>query len=194
MLKKLGLGSLALVATLVASVAVAGLWNNFPKVGGARYCITTVNGVCQQYVPAGPTTLTGNETVPLDTNLGSGANPQTVIANIGKLGAGKTTYNTPVTTDSITIDAQTRQLIVTPAGTIAAMTLVFPTATLLAEADGQRFGFCTTQIITTLTVTAGSGTTVSNAPSAMLVPVATGGASCVEWIYSLSNTTWYRVQ
>jgi len=191
MFKKL---ALALVAVTIGGFATAGIWNNFPKVGGAAYCITTVNGVCQQTVPAGPSALTGNETIPLDTNLPSGQMPQTVIANIGKLGAGKTTYNVPVTTDSITIDAQTRQLIVQPAGTIAAMTLVFPAATTLTEADGQRFGFCTTQIITTLTTTAGAGTTVLNAPTAMLVPVATGAGSCVEWIYRLSNTTWYRVQ
>lgn len=184
----------SLVALAFAGMATAGIWNNFPKVGGAAYCITYVNGVCQQTVPAGPSALTGNETIPLDTNLPNGRMPQTVIANIGKLGAGKTTFNTPVTTDNVTIDAQTRQLIVTPAGTIAAMTLTFPAASTLTEADGQRFGFCSTQIITTLTVTAGSGTTVSNAPTAMLVPVATGAASCVEWIYRLSNTTWYRVQ
>lgn len=193
MFKRIALAVFALVVT-GALMATAGLWNNFPKIGGAAYCITTVNGVCQQTVPAGPATLTGNETIPLDTNLPNGQMPQTVIANIGKLGAGKTTYNVPVTTDSVTIDAQTRQLVIIPAGTIAEFTLVFPAASTLTEADGQRFGFCTTQIVTTLTVTNGAGTTVLNAPSAMLVPVATGAASCVEWIYRLSNTTWYRVQ
>lgn len=194
MLKRIGLGLFALVATAGIMAAVAGLWNNFPKLGGAAYCITTVNGVCQQTVPAGPSAITGNETVALDTNLSNGQMPQTVIANIGKLGAGKTTYNVPATGASITVDAQTRQLVVIPAGTIAELTVVLPAATTMTEADGQRFGFCTTQIVTTMTVTAGAGTTVTNPPTAMLVPVATGAASCVEWIYRLSNTTWYRVQ
>ena len=85
-------------------------------------------------------------------------------------------------------------MLIQPAGTIAAFTVVFPAATTLTEADGQLFGLCTTQIVTALTVTAGAGTTVSNAPTALLVPVATGAGSCVEWIYRLSNTTWYRVQ
>lgn len=193
MFKRISLTVFAFLA--IGGLAAAGIWNTtFPRVGGAAYCASYNNGVCSQTIPAGPTTLTGNETIPADTNLGSGQQPQTVLIPIGKFGAGKTTFNTPVTTDSITIDAQTRQLVVTPAGTIAAMTLVFPAATTLTEANGQRFGFCTTQIITTLTTTAGAGTTVSNAPTAMLVPVATGGASCVEWIYRLSNTTWYRVQ
>lgn len=187
--------ALAAALLIVSGAAIAGLWNTtYPRVGGAAYCASYNNGVCSQTIAAGPTTLTGNETIPADTNLGSGQQPQTVLVPIGKLGAGKTTYNVPVTTDSVTIDAQTRQLVIIPAGTIAAFTLVFPAATTLTEADGQRFGFCTTQIVTTLTTTAGAGTTVLNAPTAMLVPVATGAASCVEWIYRLSNTTWYRVQ
>ena len=45
-----------------------------------------------------------------------------------------------------------------------------------------------------LDFTAGSGTTVNNKPTALLVPVTTGGASCVEWVYRATNTTWYRVQ
>lgn len=185
----------ALLACCFGGLAFAGIWNeSYPIVGGSSYCASKVNNVCNSTIAAGPTVLTGNETIPADTGLTSGQVPQTVLIPVGRLGAGPTTYNTPVTTASITITANTRRLIVTPAGTIAEMTLVFPTSTLLANADNQLFGFCTTQIISALTVTAGSGTTVSNAPTAMLVPVATGAGSCVEWIYRLSATTWYRVQ
>jgi hypothetical protein len=77
-------------------------------------------------------------------------------------------------------------------GTVTALTITTPASTNLIE--GQLFGICTNNIITTLTVTAGSGTTVSLAPTALLVPVITGAASCVEWVYRVSNTTWYRVQ
>jgi hypothetical protein len=191
-IKTLFLAGLALIAS---SAVMAGIWNNsFPIVAGSSYCSTTTNGTCTNTVAAGPTALTGNETIPADTNLASGAQPQTVLIRPGQLGAGPTTYNTAVNGDSLTITNTTRRLIITPAGTIAGFTLVFPAATTLTQADNQLFGFCTTQIVTSLTVTAGSGTTVSNAPTAMLVPVATGGASCVEWVYRLSNTTWYRVQ
>lgn len=194
-MNRIKLTLLAIIGVLLGSAAIAGIWNeSYPIVAGSSFCASTVNNTCVNTIPAGPTALTGNETVPADTNLTQGRTPQTVQVPIGQFGAGPTTYNTPVTTDSITITNTTRRLIVTPAGTIAAMTLVFPAATTLTQADNQLFGFCTTQIITTLTITAGSGTTISNGPTAMLVPVATGAASCVEWVYRLSNTTWYRVQ
>lgn len=192
--KILGVAS-AVIGVCLAGGVIAGQWNNsFPIVGGSSYCATTVNAVCTSTIPAGPSVLTGNEVVPADTNLSGGRNPQTVVIPVGRLGAGPTTYNVPVTTDSVTITNTTRRLIIEPAGTIAAFTVVFPAATTLTQADGQLFGLCTTQIVTTLTTTAGAGTTVANAPTALLVPVATGAASCVEWIYRLSNTTWYRVQ
>lgn len=196
-----GLGAAALL--LASSLALgAGLFPGLPIVGGASYC-SSVSGTggggqfgstCNVTVPAGPSALTGNELIPADTQLPSGQSPQTVAIPTSRLGAGPTTYVVPLTGESATITNTTRRLNINPAGTIAAFTLVFPAASTLTQADGQLFGFCTTQIVTTLTVTDGAGTTVLNKPSAMLVPVATGGASCVEWQYRLSNTTWYRVQ
>jgi hypothetical protein len=124
--------------------------------------------------------------------LANGAQPQTVNISPASIGAGPTQYSVPVTTNTVTILPTTRQVIVNPAGTIAALTIVTPAAA--AMVDGQRIGFCTTQIISTLTTTAGTGVTVANAPTAMLVPVASGAASCVEWIYVASQTTLFRVQ
>lgn len=186
---------LALIATVMAAGAIAGIWNNsFPIVGGASFSCGSVNAVSNCTVAAGPTAITGNETVPADTNLSSGGMPQTVQIPIRQIGGGLTTYNVPVTGDSVTITNLTRQLMINPAGTLANFTIVFPAATTLTASGNTRFGFCTTQIISTLTLTAGSGTTIANGPTAMLVPVATGAASCVEWIYQLSGTTWFRTQ
>lgn len=189
----------AVAAALIASLAVAvadGYFPNFPIVGGASYCggyaTGTTGQVCNQTVPAGPTALTGNETVIADTHLGSGQSPQTVAIDVSSLGAGPTQYSVPVAAGSITIAAGTRQVIIEPAGTLATLTLVFPAAASLTE--GQRFGFCTTQIITALTITNGSGATVVNPPSAMAVPNLLGQASCVEWVYVASTTKWYRTQ
>lgn len=202
---------LAAVSLLAAAVAssvayAAGLFPGFPIVGGASYCssysgtgsgsITQGNFVnsstCNVTVPAGPAALTGNELIPADTQLPSGQTPQTVLIDVTMLGAGPTQYSTPLTGTTTTVNTGTRQVIINPAGTIAAHTLTLPAATGLIE--GQRLGFCTTQVVTALTVNAGSGTTVSNAPTAMLVPVATGAASCVEWVYVASATTWFRTQ
>lgn len=186
-------GAVALLGVSTVAFA-AGMFSNLPIVGGAAYCaLYAGDGVtCTGNVPAGPTALTGNELIPADTGIAGGASPQTVLIDVSTLGAGPTQYSTPLTGATTTVAAGTRQVIIEPAGTIATHTLQLPAATGLTE--GQRLGFCTTQIVTTLTVTAGAGSTVANAPTAMLVPVATGAASCVEWIYVKSLTKWMRVQ
>lgn len=187
----------ALALLFVAPVAIAGFWNNsWPIISGASYCAGystgTTGQVCVTTVPAGPTVVTGNELIPVDTALSSGQSPQSALMKVLSIGGGATQYSAPLTGTTTTVANTTRQVIIEPAGTIAAHTITLPTAASLT--DGQRLGFCTTQIVTALTVTAGSGTTVMNAPTAMLVPVATGAASCVEWIYVTAHTKWYRVQ
>lgn len=188
-MKKLLIALFALTA--LTATANAQLWPNAPIVNGLSYCSATNNAVCTNTVPAGPA-LTGNETIPADTNLANGQQPQSVKIPMSVLGVGTTQLVVPLTGATVTATSLNRQILIQPAGTIAALTLVMPAATGLK--DNQRLGVCTTQIVTTLTVTAGSGTTVLNAPTALLVPVATGAGSCVEFIYQQANTTFYRVQ
>ncbi len=184
--------TLVIVATVGIAAALAQTFApNMPIIGGSSYCSSTVNAACVNTVPAGPA-VTGLEYIPADTGLLQGANPQSGKFSILTLGGGVLTYNVPVTGDTITLTNVTRQLIVNPAGTIAALTIVLPAATTLL--NGQRLGICGTQIVTTLTMTAGAGTTISNAATAMLVPVATGAASCPTWTYRTADTTWYRTQ
>lgn len=183
--------TLAILAVASIAALAQTFAPNMPNIGGPAYCSSTVNAVCVNTVPAGPA-VTGNETIPADTNATQGQQPQSGRFTLPALGGGTLDYSVPVTTNTVTAACTTRQVIVEPAGTIAALTLVTPASTCLV--NGQRLGFCTTAIISTLTTTAGAGTTVSLAPTAMLVPVVTGAASCVEWIYRTANTTWYRVQ
>lgn len=195
-LSRLTLALAALIATAGVAALAQTFAPNMPIIGGASYCGGYSSGptgqVCSVTVPAGPTVQTGDETIPVDTNLTGGQQPQSAKVKITTVGGGKTLYSAPLTGVTQTLTAGIRQVVIEPAGTIAAHTLVFPAASTLT--DGQRLGFCTTQIVTALTTTAGSGTTIMNAPTAMLVPVATGAASCVEWIYVTSTTKWYRVQ
>ena len=176
--------------------AIAQNWGGLPIVGGGSYCFSTVNAVCQQTVPAGPA-ITGNETIPLDTNLANGAQPQSGKISLPALGAGTLVVSVPVTTDTLTITSQERQRIVNPAGTIAALTINLPAASA-SMTNGQRIGICGSQIVTTLTMGAGTGNTFNTtAPTAMLVPVVTGAASCFEFIYGKTSNTvgiWYRTQ
>lgn len=191
MFKKLGLSLAALLATVGIVIAAGSFTQNLPIIGSPSYCGSTENTTCVLTVPAGPA-LTGNETIPVDTNLAAGAGPASVAVDVTSLGAGPYQYNAPLTGASLTLTAQQRRLIIEPAGTIAALTVVFPAAAGLV--DTQLMGICTTQVVTALTTTAGSGTTILNAPTALLVPVATGAGSCVEWVYRQTNTSWYRVQ
>lgn len=197
-MKKLLLASVFLAGSIIAALA-AGAFNGFPEIGdltGTTNCLSFGNnGVCNQWSPAGPATITGNEQIPADS--GTNTQPVTVLIPPAALGAGPYVYNAPLTGASITVTNLQRRLILEPAGTIAALTVVLPAAnagSTNALIDNQLFGLCTTQVVTALTVTAGTGTTVLNAPTALLVPVATGAGSCVEWVYRQSNTTWYRTQ
>jgi hypothetical protein len=196
-LTRLWVGAAALLALTVVAHA-EGMFAKLPIVGGAAYCALFAGDgtTCAANVPAGPTALTGAERIPADTRITGGQSPQTVLISPAVLNAGPTQYSVPVTTNSITIAAATRQVIVNPAGTIAALTLVFPPAAALVE--GQRIGFCSTQVITTLTTTAGTGLTLSSAPTAMVASGAAGSingsAICVEWVYVASQTTLFRTQ
>jgi hypothetical protein len=209
MLKKLGLTILGLIA--VSGVAVAqyttqsgGQGAGFPtlNVPADTQCTSYGNPVggtarCIVYAPAGPTALTGYETFLSDTHAPNGAIPQTMNVPLTAIGGGKLTVIAPLTGDSVALDAQTRQVIVNPAGTIAALTLTMPAASA-TMVDGSRIGICGTQIVTALTLAAGTGNTFNPAvQTAMLVPVVTGAGSCTEYIYSKTSATagvWFRTQ
>lgn len=194
MLKRLSLAAIAVTA-FAALVSAQTFAPNFPILGGASYCDSTQNStgqnVCTNTVPAGPA-MTGLETLPADTNPTAAGGIQSVKVPFPAVGIGPYVYNAPLTGATITMTNLQRRLIIDPAGTIATLTVVFPAATTLV--DGQLFNMCTTQIVTTLTMTAGSGTTITNPLTAMAVPETVGGASCPGWIYRTANTTWYRMQ
>jgi len=199
---KRSLYALVAAAALALGVGAAiadGYFPGFPLVGGpagcAGYATSGVPGTtptCTSPVPAGPSALTGNETIVADTHLPSGQAPQTVAIDISTLGAGPYQYSVPLTGTSITVLPGTRRVQIEPAGTLAALTFVFPAASTLL--DNQLLGLCSTQIITALTLTAGSGTTIMNGPTAMAIPPATGAGTCYEWFYNATTTKWYRTQ
>jgi len=205
MFKKLGLALLALAALAGASYA-----QYTTQAGGQGAGLPTVNvpadtqclrygngGVCSAYAPAGPTAITGYETVIGDTHSAAGSVPQTVNIPLTAIGGGKLIVSAPLTGATINLDAQTRQLIVNPAGTIAALTVNMPAASA-TMVNGSRIGICGTHVVTALTLGGGTGNTFSpTQPTAMLVPVVTGAASCFEFIYSKTSETagvWYRTQ
>lgn len=200
MLKKLSLSIFALVAAVGIAYA-GGAFQGYPVIGAdGTVCLSFGNNsVCNQFQPAGPSIVTGAETFPADTNaVGAGSiqNPSTVDISLPAIGAGPYQYAAPLTGASLTMTNLQRRLIIDPAGTIAALTVVFPAVGSGSSVlvDGQLIGICATQIVTALTLTAGSGTTILNAPTALAIPPATGAGTCYEWVYRKANTSWYRNQ
>lgn len=145
-------------------------------------------GIYDQY-PAGPSP-TGAESFAADTNLSGGRNPQTGRYTFQQLGLGAMQYAAPLTGTTVAVAAGTTNMVLDPAGTIATLTLTLPAASLLQ--DGQILRISSSQTVTALTVTPGSGTTVSNTPTA--ITISATGPYGYEFVYRAANTKWYRVQ
>lgn len=91
-------------------------------------------------------------------------------------------YYVPTTGSTITAGAGLFAAVSEPANPLDSLNLVLPPLPL----DGQVFEFSTTQTITALNVTGGTGETVLGG-SQMLT--ANGG---VSWRYCAATTKWYR--
>ncbi len=91
-------------------------------------------------------------------------------------------YNVPLTADTYTVAAGVDNVVFKPAGTIAALTVVYPTT----PANGTTLAIMSTQIVTALTNTGGGSDTVSGALSALAVNTP------FKMIYRTADTTWYR--
>lgn len=83
----------------------------------------------------------------------------------------------PLTTETVTILATQNRVIINPAGTIAAATIVFPTGSF----DGQTLDITSTKAITTVTT---SGATLVTALTAM-----TAGQK-LRYIWSATLAKW----
>lgn len=87
-------------------------------------------------------------------------------------------------TSNQALGANTHGIIIDPGSTTTAQTVTLPTSSNSANGEVIKV-ICGTNGITTLTVSAGSGTTV----------VGGGAMSCIataySWIYRSANTTWY---
>ena len=89
---------------------------------------------------------------------------------------------TMVSGNSTTIANGTHRTLLDAAATIAAYTVVFPTSPV----DGEEHIITTTQTITALTLTAGSGTSFARA-----TPTTLAANGRIAYIYRAANTSWY---
>lgn len=141
-------------------------------------------------------TQTGNETIPVDTNLTQGLNPASEVFSLAQLNL--LPYVLEVlaasSTQSIgTISANVGTVVFDSTATITRVDLSLPTTPL----DGYTLRLATDVNITTLTVGAPNGQTVKNAPTTLLSPSASTavlGPTGVVYLWRLANATWYRLQ
>lgn len=166
--------------SLPAFALAAGLWQGFPIVGGASYCGSTVNGVCSQTIAAGPTTFTGIEVVPMDTQLAGGSQPQTVIAKITAFGQGANSIVTSPATATIPASTPLYFLNGTQA---SAFTITMPA---VPNQNDIQIVACTAATAGVLTVAANTGQTLNGNPNAACVASVT-----YKWIFL--GTVWFRV-
>ena len=207
MLKKSGLFILAVGLTASAALG-AGYYSGLPGVGVSANtnCLSYGNNnVCNQYQPAGPATLTGNEQIPADTGLN---NPATVLipSNLFGNGYGNTTiFSTTGTTAAVVVADGVSNFIYTGAGTAT-----FTSFKLAANPINNQLN-CLVDAgtgVLTLSAVAASANNFGNTPTVVgvtptSIPVATavGTAGTVTlssncWLYQAgaSNTgIWYRV-
>lgn len=189
------LGAFAAIA--LGGLALAqgqGILGNFPVVGGSSYCVSTVNGVCQQTIPAGPTSLTGNETFVANTNLSQGRSPQTVLVKPAALGANPVTFVTvsgavPSGISASNIDGG---VVYTSAATITSANVTLPASAM----NGQLYYISSNRTITTLSVTAASGDSLATntAPTTLTASTSTPNGYTFICEKSSSACIWHRLQ
>ena len=83
----LGIASFAaLIGVAHSQGGTLGFWSNWPILGNPGFCSSFVNSNCVQTVPAGTPAITGNELIPLDTQLPGGQFPQSERISVASLG------------------------------------------------------------------------------------------------------------
>lgn len=195
-MKKLLIGSLVLLASFGIALAQQGAFPNYPIQGGAAYCSSTTNGVCTNTVPAGPTTVTGLEQVPANTEKANGASPQNVLLPAQILNILPLTWQTvtigPSVTAATPISASNVQggIFYIASGTITAANITLP----LNAYDQQQFRISANRTITTLSVSAPAGDTMGASAQPTVLTASTTTAFGYMWAYHKATKVWQRFQ
>lgn len=188
---KMAIAAFALVAFTALVAAQQGIFPNFPIVGGASYCSSTTNAACTNTVAAGPTALTGNETILASTNLTGGQQPQSVLVKPASLGALPITFVT-VTTPPANISASTLSggVVYNSTTTITSANITLPANPV----DNQTYLISSNRTITTLSVTAAATETMGTNTTPTVLTASTTAPQGYKFIYNLTLDTWYRIQ
>lgn len=200
MKKKIIFGAFLALFTSGA-IAATGLWAGFPIVGvpANTNCESYGNNnVCNQYTPAGPNAVPPLSTIPADTQIANGGNPQTIRIPVTYLAQAMGTAQVVTTTASVAMADGVSTLISNQTtGTIALINLPpNPADNQVVTIANAGSGVLT---ITSVAVASGSGQSIVGgaAPATLAIQTnnsAAAALSSVKYLYKLSNTTWYRIQ
>ena len=187
----------------IGSAYAAGIFPDYPVVGGATYCAGNTQSVsgtytgsqtgCPNQVPAGPTIVTGSEQIPADTRLSSGANPQTVLIPMASLNALPITVSAANLTGNNLVSAANTSggIYLTGTGAISALNVTLP----LAPIDGQQYVVSSNRSITAVVIT---GTNAVNTIAGNSAPTALTASTTLpqgyKFIYNAATTSWFKLQ
>lgn len=190
---RMGIAAFALIASVSIAIGQGqGLWPNFPIVGSSSYCASTTNGVCTSTIPAGPTALTGSESIPANTNLSGGRSPQNVLITPASLNALPMNWVTGgvAANQSISASALTGGAFIISSSTISVANLTLP----LGAIDGQEYTFSANRSILALSVTAPAGDTLGTSAGPTALTASTTISFGYRWKYHGSTKVWQRLQ
>lgn len=178
----------------LGSVAIAqgtGFFPFWPLVGGASYSCGSVNGVSNCTVPAGPTIVTGNETIPANTTLSSGAAvPQNVLVSLKSLNGLPLLFQNATTSHHVSASNISGGVVFNNTHTITQANVTLPAAPV----DGQQYAISTNRTITALSVSAGGSTAIAANTSPTALTASTTIVQGYRFVYNLSGNLWYRLQ
>lgn len=170
----------------------SGFWPNWPLVGSGSYCVTTVNGTCTATVPAGPSVVSGNETIP--ANYGAQSNsttPNNILIGLASLNA------LPVLVVAVTLPPSgisatniSGGVLYTSATTITSANITLPAGPI----DGQQYRVSANRTITTLTVAAGGTASIGGNTNPTVLTASTTAPQGYTFRYNAADTSWYRMQ
>lgn len=189
---------IATAAIIAGSAWGAGMFFGLPIVGGSSYCGGTSTGstgsqVCTTTVPAGPS-MSGIELFPADTQLSSGAPPQTVLVPNVMIGPGIISYIPGVDQTSLTVTANVGTIIFTNPNASPAGTSINKATLLMAAspADGQRLRISSAISINNFVLSANTGQVITITPTQLNPQQNT--VTGFEYIWSSANSRWFRLQ
>jgi len=192
---KIALGALVTIGFVTyafAQTVTSGFFPQWPIYGGASYSCGSVNSVSNCTVPAGPTIVTGQETIPVNTGLTGGQTPQNAYVGLASLNAMPITVVAVTSASPTPISATNLQggILYTSAVTITSAGITLP----LSPINKQQFSISANRTITTLTVTAPAGTSMGGNTAPTVLTASTTSPQSYRFFYNAADTSWYRLQ